>query len=52
MSEIWDGDQRSGKTYPASLIRIQGSEKHRIPDPDPQRSMFDISNLVNKGKGG
>jgi hypothetical protein len=39
LSKIWIWDPRSGirdpeKTYSGS--RIQGSKRHRIPDPDPQ----------------
>ncbi len=31
-SKIWVWDPGSGKT----LFKIQGSKRHRIPDPDPQ----------------
>jgi hypothetical protein len=42
LSKIWVWDPRSGihdteKTYSGS--RIQGSKKHRIPDPDPQHCL-------------
>jgi hypothetical protein len=32
LSKIWVWDLGSGK----NLFRIQGSKRHRIPDPDPQ----------------
>ncbi len=32
LSKIWVWDPGSGK----NLSRIQGSKRHRIPDPDPQ----------------
>jgi hypothetical protein len=34
--KIWGWDLGSGKTYFGSRIRVQGSKRHRIPDPDPQ----------------
>jgi hypothetical protein len=34
LSKIWVWDPGSGKSYSGS--RIQGSKRHRIPDPDPQ----------------
>jgi hypothetical protein len=34
LSKIWVWNPGSEKTYSGS--RIQGSKKHRIPDPDPQ----------------
>ncbi len=37
LSKIWVWDPGSGKTY--SRSRIQGSKRHRIPDPDPQHSL-------------
>jgi hypothetical protein len=33
-SKIWVWDPGPEKTYSGS--RIQGSKRHRIPDPDPQ----------------
>ncbi len=38
LSKIWVWDPGSGKTYSGS--RIQGSKRHRIPDPDPQHCWF------------
>jgi hypothetical protein len=48
--KIWSWDQRSGIRDPRSGIRdpektysgsrIQGSKRHRIPDPDPQHLMY------------
>jgi hypothetical protein len=38
-SKIWVWDPRSGirkKPIPDPASRIQGSKRHRIPDPDPQ----------------
>jgi hypothetical protein len=33
----WDpGSEIRKKTYSGSRIRVQGSKRHRIPDPDPQ----------------
>jgi hypothetical protein len=34
LSKIWFGIRDPEKTYSGS--RIQGSKRHRIPDPDPQ----------------
>ncbi len=39
---VWDPG--SGKTYSGS--RIQGSKKHRIPDPDPQHCLLQFSILL------
>jgi hypothetical protein len=41
LSKIWVWDPGSEirdpeKTYSGSRIQVQGSKRHRIPDPDPQ----------------
>jgi hypothetical protein len=39
LSKIWVWDPRSRirkKPIPDHVSRIQGSKRHRIPDPDPQ----------------
>jgi hypothetical protein len=41
LSKIWDWNQGSEirkKTYSGS--QIQGSKRHRIPDPDPQHCLY------------
>ncbi len=38
LSKIWGWDPRSG--IRKNLSRIQGSKRHRIPDPDPQHCFF------------
>jgi hypothetical protein len=43
LSKTWVWDPRSGirkKPIPDSGSRMQGSKKHRIPDPDPQHWNF------------
>ncbi len=39
LSNIWVWDPRSG---------IQGSERHRIPDPDPQHCFEFCSNILDQ----
>jgi hypothetical protein len=41
LSNIWDWDPGSGK----NLSRIQGSKRHLIPGPDPQKQ--DRKNDIN-----
>jgi hypothetical protein len=33
------------KTYSGSRIRVQGSKRHRIPDPDPHHWIFIYKNI-------
>jgi hypothetical protein len=49
LSKIWVWDpgteiQDPEKTYSGS--RIQGSKRHRIPDPDPQHWKFHVSKCL------
>jgi hypothetical protein len=40
LSNIWVWDPRSGIRKTHSGSRIQGSKRHRIPDPDPQHCFY------------
>jgi hypothetical protein len=40
------GDPGSGKTYSESRIQVQGSKRHRIPDPDSQHFIYERPSAV------
>jgi hypothetical protein len=53
LSKVWVWDPRSGirkKPIPDLGSTIQGSKRHRIPDPDPQQ-WFKTVFLISNGSG-